>query len=337
MGRAVLLACLPWLALLVVLFFCGYLLVRLSGSRFRPGRLRQLHRDQRGGAQSLSFVLTLPLFVMIMLLIVQVSQLMIATVVVHYAAYAAARSAIVWIPAIVDGGEWRNCISEVEVDPDAPDNVPPLDPFDENSGPSDGGVTYLIKPGSQKYEKIHSAAVLACMPISPSRDLGIEPRGSGPLTAEILQGAYGSMVPDSAANPRIPARLRNKLAYAQDHTEIEIRFYHSNDSGGPHPDPPLHVPPEYSEYGRFDDRGQFYPNEVGWQDPITVTVKHDLALLPGPGRLLARFVVGSDGKPDKLAEKIRREGNVYLFRLTASATLGNEGETSVIPYAYRLD
>jgi hypothetical protein len=33
--------------------------------------------------QSLSFVLTLPVFIMVMLMIVQVSQLMIGTVVVH--------------------------------------------------------------------------------------------------------------------------------------------------------------------------------------------------------------------------------------------------------------
>ena len=49
--------------------------------------------------QSLSFVLTLPLFIMVMMMIVQVSQLMIGMVVVHYAAFAAARSAAVWIPA----------------------------------------------------------------------------------------------------------------------------------------------------------------------------------------------------------------------------------------------
>ena len=49
--------------------------------------------------QSLSFVLTLPVFILVMMMIVQVSQLMIGIVVVHYAAFAAARSAAVWIPA----------------------------------------------------------------------------------------------------------------------------------------------------------------------------------------------------------------------------------------------
>ena len=55
--------------------------------------------------QSLSFVLTLPVFIFIMMMIVQVSQLMIGIVVVHYAAFAAARSAAVWIPAAMPAPE----------------------------------------------------------------------------------------------------------------------------------------------------------------------------------------------------------------------------------------
>ena len=61
MGRAVLIACLPWLAMLLAAFAAACVLFRLSGSHIRFGRLRRLHRDQVGGVQSLSFVLTLPL------------------------------------------------------------------------------------------------------------------------------------------------------------------------------------------------------------------------------------------------------------------------------------
>ena len=67
MTRAVLLACLPWLALLLASFFCAYALMRVNRYRVRLGRLRELHADLRGGVQSLSFVLTLPFFVMLML------------------------------------------------------------------------------------------------------------------------------------------------------------------------------------------------------------------------------------------------------------------------------
>src|SRR5262245_60242050 len=99
MDRTVIVACLPWLALLAASVLCLRFLARLSGATLCLGRLRALHRDQAGAVQSLSFVLTLPAFIMVMLFIVQVSQLTIGTIVVHYAAFASARSAIVWIPA----------------------------------------------------------------------------------------------------------------------------------------------------------------------------------------------------------------------------------------------
>jgi hypothetical protein len=132
----------------------------------------------------------------------------------------------------------------------------------------------------------------------------------------------------------VPRRLQNKLAYALKHTKVEIRFYHKNE------ELPLVT------YFLPDDPGEFYFNEVGWQDPITVTVKHDLALLPGPGRLLARRAGGSSGssdssgssgsgaEPDRVSESIQKEDRVYTYPLKASATVGNEGEKSVIAYEY---
>jgi hypothetical protein len=324
MGRAVVEACLPWLALLTVSFACAYLLVRLNRSRLELARLRELHRDQAGGVQSLSFVLTLPVFVMVMLFIVQVSQLMIGTIVVHYAAFAAARTAAVWIPARLGQEETENCISSYYPDPEAPDQVVPiLDPLDPSYGPAEGGLTYLVEPGGPKYEKILSAAVMACMPISPSRDLGLSPSGESQAAAEIIKAVYHGMVPGSVENARIPRRVENKLAYALQATHIEIRFYHT------HREPPL---VRYDPW--FDLTGEFMANELGWQDPITVKVRHQLALLPGPGRLLARKVPRPDGSRDKVAETIGRIGKVYVYPLEASATMGNEGEKSVIPYEY---
>ena len=319
MDRAVLQACWPWLALLAASAACAYLLIRLNRSRVRFRRLAGLHGDQRGSVQSLSFVLTLPFFVMIMMFIVQVSQLMIGTIVVHYAAFATARSAVVWIPAGVSLEESRNCISAYAPDLEAENQVfPLLDPAHDDYGPAAGGVTYLVEPGSPKFEKISSAAVLACMPISPSRDLGLETPGGSLVPVDAIQTAYAALDPDSDANARISARLRNKLAYSSRNTEIEIRFYHKNS------EPPLVVP-------------RFRFNELGWQDQITVTVKHKLALLPGPGRLLARRVVGPDGTSDSVSETVGRSGRVYVYPLHASATLGNEGEKSVIPYVYQIN
>ena len=85
--------CTPWLLLLIGAFAGLRLLLSLSRSRFRWRDVARLHGDQAGGVQSLSFVLTLPLFVSIVMFILQVSQMMIARVVVEYAAFAAARSA----------------------------------------------------------------------------------------------------------------------------------------------------------------------------------------------------------------------------------------------------
>ena len=343
--QAIFVHCLPWLGLLAVLVGCAWLVVRLAGGRVEPARLRRLHDDEEGGVQSLSFVLTMPFFIMVLMMIVQVSQLMIGTVVVNYAALAAARSAIVWIPAnLGQGAEQENQISSYEVDQNAPDQVPPeLDPTASDYGPSpQGGLTYLLDPtpgslaGSEpltpKYEKIVSAAVLACMPICPSRDLQLSLSAQGQAMAQTLQAAYGSMVSSSASNGAINGRIANKLAYAMAATTVEVRFYHPNFEPPLEPyDPPLGVSPPGTLL-------EFQPNELGWQDQVTVKVTHQYALLPGPGRLLAQMTPNPDGSSSNNsgAQSIQKIGNVYVYPITAEATLGNEGEKSVLPYEITL-
>lgn len=324
MGRAVLQACLPWLALLLVLILAAWALARFSRVRLRLGRLFELHRDEVGTVQSLSFVLTLPAFIMILMMIVQVSQLMIGTIVVHYAAFAAARSAAVWIPAAVSDLEGPDCISAYSIDPEAKDQVfPVIDPEASGYGPANGGLTYLIDPSGQKYEKIAAAAILACMPISPSRDVGATMPASATQMATVLKAAYGALSPSSNSNGAVPRRLDNKLAYAMNNTQVEVRFFHKNQ------EPPLMT------YYEWDDPAEFYFNEVGWQDMITVTVKHQFALLPGPGRLLARFAIGPQGGTDEIAETIEKNGKVHVYPLKASASIGNEGEKSAVTYVHR--
>lgn len=192
MHREVLIHCLPWLAIVVGSAIVLRWLVVLSGARLRIGRLRTLHQHQAGSVQSLSFVLTLPVFIMFMMLIVQATQLMIGQVVVEYAAIATARAAMVWVPApsptgtipavtIIPGQalpspwpldqEGENCISSISPDSDQSN--------------SQGGTRYLISPGSNKFEKIRSAAVLACLPIAPSRSVPLS--GQGCKTARWLR------------------------------------------------------------------------------------------------------------------------------------------------------
>ncbi|GAB6165570.1 hypothetical protein JCM19992_15700 [Thermostilla marina] len=326
MGQALLTACFPWFLWLASALAAARLLVYLSRARFRRDALATLHVDQRGAVQSLSFVLTLPIFVMLILFIIQVSQLMIGTVVVHYAAFAAARSAVVWIPARLESsGELENRISSYALDPEAPDQVYPiLDPTSPDYGPVDGGLTFLIRPGSPKYEKIASAAILACLPIAPSRDLGFGIPNNWMRAHDVLQRTYALNVPEYSVNSRVSRRLENKLAYAARATEVEIRFFHSNR------EPPL-VP-----YGVGPDVTEFAYNEIGFQDPITVTVRHYMALLPGPGRLLAKTVESSEGGVDTVAASIQQIDGLYVYPLEASIVLGNEGEKSVLPYRYFL-
>jgi len=61
----------------------------------KPGRFR---RNQLGVASTVDFVLTLPLFIAALLIIVQIAMLAHAALVVRHAAYAAARSALVYLP-----------------------------------------------------------------------------------------------------------------------------------------------------------------------------------------------------------------------------------------------
>ncbi|MCC6123752.1 MAG: hypothetical protein IT426_02220 [Pirellulales bacterium] len=366
MHRAMLTACLPWLAVLAVSVLIAYFLVRASGARLEIGRLRQLHREQAGGVQSLSFVLTLPVFILVMMLIVQMSQLMIGVMVVHYAAFAAARSAIVWIPADlsrIDPREGPNCIGSYRPDPDAALQAFPVIPHPETftlngrdvivenvgEGPVDGGVTYLIASSGSKYEKILSAAVLACMPISPSRSAGYALDAAPPLLQAnappgdtsalaaglILEEAYRSMSPSSAANSAVPERLRNKLAYSLNNTTVELRFYHQNY------EPPLKMDTDGSPLGPYligPEPYEFASNELGRQDLVIVKVTHQFALLPGPGRMLARYgLLGQNARSDaemRRASKASVYKDTYSYAITASAALNVEGEKSVISYVY---
>ncbi len=275
----------------------------------RPLSFRRLHRDETGAVQSLSFVLTLPLFVMVMLFIVQLSQITIGRLAVEYAALAAARSAAVWIPANMgDRFETENRISSY---------------VDMGEITDDRGQTYRryrIESGSPKVEKIRLAAAMALMSICPSRDVG-----STRHPTDALELAYRAVSPTAAANPRVPARLRNKFGYALDNTSVMIEVRHKQT------EPPLMT------YDIGSRREEFAFNEIGWQDQILVTVTHDFSLLPGPGRLLARQrpVRDSNGDvvaEDRVADRVTRRRGTYVYSLDATLRLNNEGEKSVARY-----
>lgn len=312
MHREILVACGPYIIALLACAAALRGLAALCGARLDWARLAGLHRDQSGAVQSLSFVLTLPVFLMILLFMVQLSQLTIGRVVIEYAAFAAARSAIVWIPAnLGPGDEQENRISRLQFLRDVIDK---------------DGYTYseyAVEPEGPKYQKIHFAAAMACLPICPSRNVG-EPRGHpGNEAAEVLVRLYQAYAPEATANTRIPARVRHKLAYALNHTRVSILVRHKDEE------------PELIEHGQPPYPEEFTGNEIGWQDQIAVTVEHDFALLPGPGRLLARPTTSGSAATDSVADKIRRIGSVFTYPVTATVRLNNEGDKPVLPYLQR--
>ncbi len=269
-----------------------------------------LHTDEAGGVQSVSFVLTVPIFIMLMLLAVQITQVMIGLMTVHYAAFAAARSASVWIPARA---------GEEPFDTDGENRLG----LRELAGVYNGGTEYRIlhDPDAQKQEQIRKAAALACVPIAPSRNVGIQASDS---TGGSLQAIYAKLAPGAMGNSRISDRLNNKWGYADAATTIEIRVFHPDEIGDDAEPPLIQFPP-------FLPQTEFTPYEIGWRDQVRITVTHQFALLPGPGRLLARRA-NESATPDRISPQIRRQNSVYYIPLSATATVVPEGEKSVRPY-----
>lgn len=319
MSRAILEACLP--ALTALAAACALLAVLLwwSGGGWRGRRLWTLHRCQQGGVQSLAFVLTLPLLVMVLLFIVQVSQLMIGIMVVNYAAFAAARAASVWAPAMIDDG-YAGLGGDADGQNELPPGISPGTPLPLSAATVAGSQ-------SRKYEKIWTAAALACVSIAPSRATpDASSGGSAALRAAgAIQQLYPLFDPAGTTNPRIPQRLNHKVAYSFENTYVALQFEDRNSQ-------PIDGTRTYNPIGH--PVASYYPSEVGWQDPLTVTVYHDLALLPGAGRILGKLLVRADGRADRVAPRIKEERGVSKTRLTASATMTNEGVRSLRPYVH---
>ena len=90
-------ACLPTSEVLGAVVLSG-LAVALGGRipRPRPRPMGALARDETATA-TLDFILVFPLFMMVVLVLVQLALLINARLVVSYAAFAATRSAVVWL------------------------------------------------------------------------------------------------------------------------------------------------------------------------------------------------------------------------------------------------
>ncbi len=121
-----------------------FYLISTISKRPTPALLRSLHRDRRGQAM-LEFAIVFPVQLFTMLAIAQMALMYNAKNVVLYSAFAAARSAIVWIPAETDS-EWPGEIN--------------------------------LSDFSEKYRAIHTAAAIANVPISQRASWVIADLGS---------------------------------------------------------------------------------------------------------------------------------------------------------------
>lgn len=346
MHRAILIAWFPWFLSLVAAGLGVWCVLRFGGARLELGKLRRLPRCEGGGVQSLSFVLTLPLFILLLMFIVQIAELMVGIAVVHYAAFAAARAAIVWLPA--------------EVPPYEPANLVDIQTLDGEKSHYPVWVSHILTfndipwERNWKYRKIWTAATMACATISPSRDLA---RSSQPTyVSETLRMMYPAMVPSASQYPGTTNVIQKKIDYSGRNTWIVMQGIDRDGTTGPTYNPyPGHwetitEPVTGKPLPFWVAWNQF---EIGWEDPVTVTVGHYFALLPGPGRFLAAVLTPTDGTPDKVSSLIQKSPNgtykgkdsqgneqqyrMYVVPLTASVTLSNEGLKSILPYAQTKD
>lgn len=77
---------------------CIFLLMLLSKRLLiRSQSIKNLSENQSGAASAVDFVLTIPIFTVVVMLIIQFGLIAHGALIVHYSAYSAARSARVWL------------------------------------------------------------------------------------------------------------------------------------------------------------------------------------------------------------------------------------------------
>jgi len=199
----------PYLLTTVALALYGWRLMSVMAQ----ARMEQARRQPepavsgQNGASAVEMVLLLPLLLALLLTILQVALIVQAKFVVNYAAYSAARSAIVVIPAKVQGAggvEERNRLN-------------------------------IQRNDSPKMAMIHRAAALPCVAISPVWSAGIMLATLAPLKPEVVvpMEELASLFPASREETRISQQLAARAHYAFNpaNTRVEIIGEGGNQSG----------------------------------------------------------------------------------------------------------
>lgn len=172
-----------------VTLICAAAVVWLSAGLWRAGAVHRTQpRDGEGGSAILEFAIVIPILGSLAMVMVQASFLMGGNLCVHYAAYCAARSAIVQIPQddSFRGGEDAN-----EIDLDG---------------------------ASRKMLAIRDAAIMAVMPVSAGgTDM---PDGDDAGLGDDLESVFSAYGEDAPG--WIDGRIGRKLRYARDHTSVTV-------------------------------------------------------------------------------------------------------------------
>lgn len=167
----------------VLLAVLGWRLRRASA----PMRVRA-HRHGRGGESgvaTIEFVLVAPFLLIITLILVQTMLVFTGLFYVNYAAYAAARSAIVYIPA--DLG------------------------FDDPN-------TITVTEGAEKYDHVRAAAIIAVMPVSGQEEGGLD---SARTVVDALHDYYSAQ--GETAPGWVDNLAEGRLNYAASHTTVTLQ------------------------------------------------------------------------------------------------------------------
>src|SRR5262245_62249149 len=180
----------PYLLTVIALAFYGRRLMSvMARARMEQGRLRpEPAANGQSGASAVEMALLLPLLLALLLTILQVALIVQAKFVVNYAAFCAARSAIVTIPSKVQGFggvEERNRLN-------------------------------LRSDNSPKMAMIHRAAALPCVAISPAWSAGVMLATLAPPKPEVVapMEELALLFPASREDANVSHQLVARAHYA---------------------------------------------------------------------------------------------------------------------------
>jgi hypothetical protein len=270
----------------LVLVVLGAVLVRRRGRKASP--FGSFHGDQ-GGSAAIELALVFPFALVVFLIVVQATLLFNANMMVHYAAFCAARQAIVEVPRDM-GSEGHNLVW--------PPNVMP----------------------SRKLENVRLAAVRALVPISAQLRTGGS-GNAGQTFRDKTEQAFNRM---SADVPRWIGRARAMYDYADQYTSIDLTMPAHWTDGNPDNDCPYNAQRNTGNWGNwgwvFVPYCPFYHSvpmiwDYWYWEDLHVQVTYQYLLeVPYASRFLGEQV-----------EVPGMSGRNYASTIVTKVTLSNEG------------